>query len=120
MVIFGAAGGLTKRLVVPALYNLANTKRLPDEFRLVGVDLAAKMTADWRDSLTRMMNEFVAQGGGEFEADHIDQTAWRWLTDRMTYLQGDLNDPVTYRLLGDHLGELDKTVGTAGNRLFYL
>src|SRR5690348_3327380 len=84
MVIFGAAGDLTKRLVVPALYNLANAKRLPDEFRLVGVDLATKTTADWRDSLTRMMNEFVTQGGGEFEADHIDQNAWRWLTDRMS------------------------------------
>ena len=32
MVIFGAAGDLTKRLVVPALYNLANAKRLSDEF----------------------------------------------------------------------------------------
>ena len=120
MVIFGAAGDLTKRLVVPALYNLANAKRLPDEFRLVGVDLATKTTSNWCDGLTRMMNEFVTQGGGEFEADRIDQTAWRWLTDRMSYLQGDLNDPMTYRRLGDHLVEFDKTAGTAGNRLFYL
>src|ERR1700731_1935865 len=120
MVIFGAAGDLTKRLVVPALYNLANAKRLPDEFRLVGVDLAPKTTADWRDGLTRMMNEFVTQGGGEFEADHIDQTAWRWLTDRMSYLQGDLDDPEMYRRLGEHLAGLDKIAGTAGNPLFYL
>ena len=42
MVIFGAAGDLTKRLVVPALYNLANAQRLSDGFQLVGVDLAAK------------------------------------------------------------------------------
>ena len=40
MVIFGGAGDLTKRLVVPALYNLVNAKRLPEGFRLVGVDLA--------------------------------------------------------------------------------
>lgn len=39
MVIFGAAGDLTKRLVVPALYNLVNAKRLSDGFRLVGVDM---------------------------------------------------------------------------------
>jgi glucose-6-phosphate 1-dehydrogenase len=120
MSIFGAAGDLTKRLVVPALYNLAVAKRLPDEFRLVGVDLAGKTTQDWRQGLTDMMNEFVAQGGGEFEVDHIDQVAWRWLTDRMSYLQGDLNDPGTYRRLGEHLTELDRTAGTAGNRLFYL
>ena len=38
MVIFGAGGDLTKRLVTPALYNLVTAKRLPDGFRLVGVD----------------------------------------------------------------------------------
>jgi glucose-6-phosphate 1-dehydrogenase len=120
MVIFGAAGDLTKRLVVPALYNLVNAKRLPQGFQLVGVDLADKTAETWRQGLTDMMNEFVTQGGGEFEADHIDQTAWRWLTDRMTYLRGDLNDPGTYRRLGEHLAALDRTAGTAGNHLFYL
>ena len=38
----------------------------------------------------------------------------------MTYLQGDLTDPRTYRRLGEHLAGLDKTEGTAGNHLFYL
>ena len=42
MVIFGAGGDLTKRLVVPALYNLVTAKRLPEGFRLVGVDHAAR------------------------------------------------------------------------------
>ncbi len=120
MVIFGAAGDLTKRLVVPALYNLVNAKRLSKGFQLVGVDLAAKTTEDWRQGLTDMMNQFVAEGGGEFQADHIEQTTWRWLTDHMSYLQGDLNDPGTYHRLGEHLAGLDKTAGTAGNHLFYL
>jgi glucose-6-phosphate 1-dehydrogenase len=120
VVIFGAAGDLTKRLVVPALYNLVEDKRLPEGFQLVGVDLAAKSTEEWRLGLTDMMNEFVAKGGGEFEADHIDQTAWRWLTSRMSYLQGDLNDPGMYQRLGKHLAELEKSAGTAGNCLFYL
>ena len=38
----------------------------------------------------------------------------------MSYLPGDLNNPETYRRLGEHLTGLDKTAGTAGNRLFYL
>ena len=120
MVIFGAAGDLTKRLVVPALYNLVRVKWLSDGFRLVGVDLAAKTAMDWRQGLSDSMSDFVGQGGGEFQADHIDQTAWRWLADRMSYLQGDLNDPGTYHRLGEHLAELNKTAATAGNRLFYL
>jgi glucose-6-phosphate 1-dehydrogenase len=117
IVIFGAAGDLTKRLVVPALYNLANSKRLSEGFQIVGVDLLARSSEDWRQSLTEMMNEFVAKGGGEFEADHIDQTAWSWLTSRMSYLQGDLNDPAMYQRLGLHLGERH---GARGNYLFYL
>ena len=120
MVIFGAAGDLTKRLVVPALYNLVEDKRLPEGFQLVGVDLAAKSTEEWRLGLTDMMNEFVTKGGGEFEADHIDQTAWRWLTSRMSYLQGDLTIPECTSDLGKHLAELEKSAGTAGNCLFYL
>src|SRR6185312_2717641 len=120
MVIFGAAGDLTKRLVVPSLYNLVRAKRLSDGFQLVGLDLAAMTATDWRQRLSDTMSEFAAQGGGEFEADHIDQAAWRWLADRMSYLQGDLTDPATYRRLGEHLARLDKTAGTAGNHLFYL
>ncbi|MGA8653322.1 MAG: glucose-6-phosphate dehydrogenase, partial [Xanthobacteraceae bacterium] len=119
MVIFGAAGDLTKRLVVPALYNLANDHQLSDEFRLVGIDLAAMTAARWRASLTEAMKQFVAHDG-EFHLDEFDQTTWQWLTDRMSYLPGDLNNPETYRRLGEHLTELDKTAGTAGNRLFYL
>jgi glucose-6-phosphate 1-dehydrogenase len=120
MVIFGARGDLTKRLVAPALYNLVTAGRLPESFRLVGVDREDGTVEEWRKSLTDMMNEFVANRGSEFQANSIDQTAWRWLTDRMTYLQGDLTEPQAYSRLKEHLAELDRTAGTAGNHLFYL
>ncbi|HKP46066.1 MAG TPA: glucose-6-phosphate dehydrogenase [Pyrinomonadaceae bacterium] len=119
MVIFGAAGDLTKRLIVPALYNLVGAGRLPNEFRIVGVDLASKTTEEWRKGLTETMQGFVGSDA-EFAVDHIDQKAWQWLTDRMSYVQGDLTDAEMYRRLDAHLTELDKTAGTAGNRLFYL
>ncbi|MEZ4655441.1 MAG: hypothetical protein R3E12_18080 [Candidatus Eisenbacteria bacterium] len=57
MVIFGAAGDLTKRLLVPALYNLSRTGVLPDSFTLVGVDLADGSTESWRDSSPRHARE---------------------------------------------------------------
>jgi glucose-6-phosphate 1-dehydrogenase len=119
MVIFGAAGDLTKRLVVPALYNLANDRQLSEEFRIVGVDLTDTSADQWRANLTDAMKGFVAHDG-EFHLDDFDQTTWQWLTTRMSYLPGDLNNPETYRRLGEHLTGLDKTAGTAGNRLFYL
>lgn len=119
MVIFGAAGDLTKRLVVPALYNLAQAHELSSQFQLIGVDLAAKTSEQWRSDLTAAMKEFVAHDG-EFHIDEVDQAVWRWLTQRMSYVQGDLNDAGTYARLRDHLAKLDKTAGTAGNYLFYL
>jgi len=120
MVIFGAAGDLTKRLVVPSLYDLVCAKRLPDGFRLVGVDLADKTDEDWRQGLTEMLREFASHAGSEFHIDKIDEGAWKFLCDRMTYLKGDLNDPGTYHRLGEHLSKLESTEGPQGNRLFYL
>jgi glucose-6-phosphate 1-dehydrogenase len=119
MVIFGAAGDLTRRLVVPALYNLVTTRQLPAGFRLIGLDLADKTTEEWRQELTDAITKLAARDG-EFQADHINQEAWRWLTDRMSYVQGDLARSGTYTLLREHLAGLDKTAGTSGNYLFYL
>ena len=119
MVIFGAAGDLTKRLVVPALYDLVTAKRLSPQFQLIGVDLAAKSGEEWRKNLTETMQAFLGQDG-EFQINHIDTTAWQWLTDRMSYVQGDLGDPETYRQLREHLAAFDNTAGTQGNYLFYL
>src|SRR5579863_3745872 len=75
MVIFGATGDLTKRLVVPALYNLVHAKQLSDGFRLVGVGRETETADEWRKSLTDMMNDSTAHDG-EFQETHIDHTAW--------------------------------------------
>src|SRR5262249_25228660 len=51
LAIFGAAGDLTKRLVVPALYNLVKSGKLPEEFTLIGVDRNDESTEAWRQNL---------------------------------------------------------------------
>jgi len=117
MVIFGAGGDLTKRLVVPALYNLACAKLLPSEFAITGVDLASHTDEDWRQSLENMTRQFVKAANPQ---EDINRDVWNWLTSRMTYMQGDLNDPGTYEKLKTKLGDADKQRGTAGNYVFYL
>ena len=119
MVIFGAGGDLTKRLVVPALYNLTTGKALPERFALIGVDNADLSTDQWRQRLTDMMQSFTS-GGGEFQADSIDQNAWKSLVARMTYLRGDFGDNATFSRLADLLEEKERTDKTGGNVLFYL
>ncbi len=53
MVIFGATGDLTKRLVIPALYNLVCTKVLPEQFALIGVARQRELRKAGVTSFTR-------------------------------------------------------------------
>jgi glucose-6-phosphate 1-dehydrogenase len=120
MVIFGASGDLTKRLVVPALYNLARTKVLPEQFALIGVALSERTTENWRDHLYDMLKSFVGNAAAEFDIDHIDDAVWKQLAEKMTYVQGDLTKPDVYEKLRGILDNVGKTHGTQGNVLFYL
>jgi glucose-6-phosphate 1-dehydrogenase len=120
IVIFGAGGDLTKRLVVPALYNLSLTGMLPKNFALIGVDLAAGSADSWRKHLRDMMQSFVGNAGAEFDVDAIDETAWKRLADAMSYVQGDLTKPELYAAIRTALGEAEKQHGTQGNVIFYL
>lgn len=119
MVIFGAAGDLTKRLIVPALYNLTASRLLPDNFALVGVDIADMSTEQWRQRLTDMLQSLRA-GGGEFEADAIDLDAWNSLLARMTYVRGSFEDDASFVDIGKVLEQAERDHHTEGNVLFYL
>ncbi len=117
MVIFGAGGDLTKRLLVPALYNLAHTGLLPETFELIGVDLADLDADTWRDSLHRMMESFIGKAAGESRIDRIEDDVWQHLTGRMSYIKGDFSDDGLYQMLKRRL---EQASGTGGNCLFYL
>src|SRR6185437_11771714 len=120
MVIFGAGGDLTKRLLIPALFNLARTGLIPDNFAIVGVDIAERTVEDWRASLLDMLKGFVGNPASESHVEQVDPTSWDRLTAHMSYVQGDLNDPGLYDKLGEHLEAIAGRNGTAGNVLFYL
>ena len=120
MVIFGAGGDLTKRLVVPALYNLARTDVLPENFALIGVGHGESTTEKWCGQLHAMLKTFVGNTTSEFDADKIDQAAWTRLAERMRYIQGDFTKPDVYGRIGEALGEAKKAHGTRGNVIFYL
>ena len=117
MVIFGAGGDLTKRLLVPALYNLATTGLLPQHFELIGVDMADLDAGKWVDSLHKMMESFVGQAASESRIDKIDDAVWQHVTGHVTYIKGDLNDDGLYDRLKQHL---EQKSDTGGNCLFYL
>ena len=120
MVIFGATGDLTKRLVIPALYNLARTKVLPEKFALIGVSRSVGIVEDWRNHLYDTLKSFVGNTATEFDVDHIDEVAWKQLSDRISCVQGDLTKSELYEKLRGALDEAERVHGTAGNAIFYL
>jgi glucose-6-phosphate 1-dehydrogenase len=115
--IFGAGGDLTKRLVVPALYNLVRGGMLPDGFAIIGIDHNEMTTQEWCQSLTEMMQGFVRADG---RGGAIDEQAWSWLTRRMHYMQGDFTQAETYRRLDKLLSEQFARQGGSANALFYM
>ena len=120
MVLFGATGDLTKRLVMPALYNLSRTKLLPEKFALIGVARTKETAASWGGHLYDMLKSFVSDAAAEFDIDHIDEAVWKRLAARMSYVQGDLTTPELYEKLRGTLDEATKAHGTEGNAIFYL
>src|ERR1700710_1353398 len=88
LVIFGAAGDLTRRLLMPSLYNLAQAHLLNDAFKVIGVDRADGTDESYRETLTQATQTFVGQKG--------DGEAWSRVRDRLNYHKGDLNDPSAY------------------------
>ena len=120
MVLFGATGDLTKRLVTPALYNLARTNALPEDFELIGVARGEETVETWRDGLHKALESAVGNAGGAFNIAEINEAVWSRLTQKMRFVQGDLTDPELYSRLRDVLDDVRKSQATPVNAMFYL
>jgi len=115
MFIFGAGGDLTKRLLMPALYNLAQEGCLDPAFEIVGVDHIDRTEDDYRTFLTEAVHELIARSTNGQAS--VDEHVWSALAQRIGYVSGDFEDPQTYKLLAQRLAA--RTDGTA-NAIFYL
>jgi len=110
-VIFGATGDLTKRLLIPALYNLSGSKLLDDGFNILGVGRKEGSDEEFQASQTESIGNFMAKRS-KAPKGGFDAPAWEWLKQRLHYMSGDLDNPETYAELGRRIGD--------GNAVFYL
>jgi glucose-6-phosphate 1-dehydrogenase len=113
MVIFGASGDLTRRKLIPALYNLALERLLPAGFSVVGFARQDMTSEIFRARMREAVNEFSRRGP-------IDDAVWSSFAEGLTYVRGDFTDASAYRNLAQHLGVIDDSRGTLSNRLYYL
>jgi glucose-6-phosphate 1-dehydrogenase len=112
LVIFGASGDLTHRLLLPALYNLGVSGLLPEAFGLIGVGRSASTSEAFRDDLAKSLPKFATR--------KIDESVVKRLLGCVGYVQGDPEEEATYQKIGKELERIERDRGTKGNRLFYL
>jgi glucose-6-phosphate 1-dehydrogenase len=115
LVIFGAGGDLTKRLLMPALYNLAVDGLLDGGMKIIGVNHGARETSEWREDLHKSLQQFAADKASTFHAGKLDDKAWDWVAQRLEYMAGEFETDDTFTKLKQ---KLDQASG--GNVIFYL
>jgi glucose-6-phosphate 1-dehydrogenase len=110
--IFGAAGDLARRKLIPALYSLALNGYLPERYAVVGSSRRAMSDEEFR----ARMREAVAEHG----RDGFRTDVWERLAKGMRYVAADPGEAREVDGLSGTLGALDDELGLGGNRVHYL
>ena len=120
LVIFGAGGDLTKRLLMPAIYNLSKAKLLSDKFAIIAVDRTPKPIEAYRDYLAEGIRSFVSDTASGPATEPFDKDAWDFVASRITHFAGDLTQSDTYARLFQTHENIAAQSNTGGNAIFYL
>ncbi len=112
IVIFGAKGDLTRRKLVPALYNLFTGNHLPALFNIFCVDYIAVDENEFKAELLSGINEFSRSG-------KADTVTWDRFAKYLHYISGDFLKQDTFTRLKDQLDAFDKLNKQRGTRMFY-
>jgi glucose-6-phosphate 1-dehydrogenase len=113
LVIFGASGDLTRRKVVPALYNLFLDKLLPEPLAIVGVARSTMNDEAFRAQLREGVDRFSRRG-------KTRDDDWLRFAQNASYVAADYSDPDAFVSLASRLEALDKSWNARANRIFYL
>ncbi len=113
LVVFGAAGDLTWRKIVPAVYNLFVDGWLPEHFAFIGVDIKDNSREDFQAHLKEGVSTFSRRG-------EVDEEKWKTIEESIDYLKGDFEDHATYEELVSRIEALESEWFTKASRVFYL
>jgi glucose-6-phosphate 1-dehydrogenase len=111
-VIFGVTGDLSRKKLMPAVYDLANRGLLPPGFSLVG--FARREWAD--EDFAQVVHDAVK----EHARTPFREEVWQQLAQGMRFVQGSFDDDASFESLRDTIEELNRAQGTGGNFAFYL
>jgi glucose-6-phosphate 1-dehydrogenase len=114
LVIFGAAGDLSWRKLLPAVYNLNVDGLLPSHFAVLGFGIGSQGDPD------EWIRRRAADGIQRFSRQPLEQTHWEDFSRSLFYVEGSFNDLSAYQQLKARLDMLDAQFGTGGSRVYYL
>jgi glucose-6-phosphate 1-dehydrogenase len=112
LVIFGVTGDLSRKKLMPAVYDLANRGLLPPGFALVGF-----ARREWED---QDFEKVVYEAVKTYARTPFDDDVWNQLKQGIRFVQGEFDDDKAFDRLKETLHELDEKRGTMGNHAFYL
>jgi glucose-6-phosphate 1-dehydrogenase len=112
IVIFGAGGDLTRRKLLPALYNLRRYGLLPKDFAIIGVGRSETKREDFVAKLGADLKEFATAA--------VDEAIWQDMASRLYFVGFDFGQAEGYGWLQDMLKDVEARHKTQGNVLFYL
>jgi len=112
LIIFGASGDLTRRKLVPALYNLALDGLLPEKFAVVGVARSELSDEEFASKLRAGIDAHSRRP--------LAAAEWAKIQSITSYFSADPNDAEGYVELEKYLDEVSSRLGIGGNRLYYL
>ncbi|MEO6572428.1 MAG: glucose-6-phosphate dehydrogenase, partial [Polyangiaceae bacterium] len=114
LVIFGAAGDLSRRKLLPAIYQIAKKKLLAADFRIIGVGMESLDDASFRT----MMHDALVKAD---DVKDFDETVWAGLEDHLYWVSGNLTENAVYTALAGRLAEFEAPLPEEKrNRLMYL
>ncbi|CAB4618445.1 MAG: glucose-6-phosphate dehydrogenase [Actinobacteria bacterium] len=112
LVIFGVTGDLSRKKLMPAVYDLANRGLLPAGFSLVGF-----ARREWKNQdFGKVVKEAVKQ----YARTPWNESVWKQLSENIRFVSGEFDDDNAFDRLKATIDDLDAKVGTNGNHAFYL
>jgi glucose-6-phosphate 1-dehydrogenase len=112
-VIFGGAGDLTWRKLIPSVFDLYRDGRMPTKFAIIAVDRASFSDTEVRIRFLDGVKQFSRKGT-------VARTDWHDFARHVTYHQGDLKDPGTYLDLQKRCAKLEKEWKMTAGHIFYM
>jgi glucose-6-phosphate 1-dehydrogenase len=110
--IFGASGDLTKRKLIPALYNLFLDRQLPQKFTIIGIGRSGSLEA-FRKSMLDSIGKYSRRGPA-------DETKWHEFAKRIEFFCGAFEDPKLYEKLAHRVASDEAEFGEPASHVYYL